>query len=224
MGYARAMKLIGYLKTLFEGSLPDSLTAELIHVMNDCLVEARKFVAVAIADEKRIQKQWEAELALSEQWEQKAKKAATAGNSELESEATKAFKEHEEQAEQYRSFWEDQKKSVEELKDRLKTLNRTVELYKRNRSLFVAKHKAMEARRVMETSARALDRGERLMEWLIKWSELQHDLRSWLRSIEAEISQVGALSRILRDFANDEDEPSQTSSTTAEPHQQEGSP
>ena len=47
---------------------PEKMLNQVIIDMNNQLVEARKLVAVAIADEKRLRKQWEAELNLARDW------------------------------------------------------------------------------------------------------------------------------------------------------------
>ena len=51
------------------------------------LVEAKKQVAVSIADEKRLKKQWDEQIDLSAEWERKAMLAVRAGDDALAKEA-----------------------------------------------------------------------------------------------------------------------------------------
>ena len=58
--------------------------------MQQQLVEAKKAVAVAIADEKKLQKQYTAETDKSKEWERKAMVAVRAGDDNLARQALAA--------------------------------------------------------------------------------------------------------------------------------------
>ena len=51
---------------------PEKILNQLILDMQDSLVEARKHVAVAIADEKRLRKQLDNELGKGKEWEKRS--------------------------------------------------------------------------------------------------------------------------------------------------------
>ena len=97
---------------------PEKMLNQVLVDMKTQLVEAKKQVAVAIADEKRLKKQYEMEAAKSLEWEKKAMLAVKAGDDNLAKAALARKSEHEEVAETLRQQWEAQKASVEQLKAR----------------------------------------------------------------------------------------------------------
>ncbi|HNF96635.1 MAG TPA: PspA/IM30 family protein, partial [Pseudomonadota bacterium] len=66
---------------------PEKMLNQVLVDMKTQLVEAKKQVAVAIGDEKRLKKQWDEQVALSKDWERKAMLAVQAGDDELAKEA-----------------------------------------------------------------------------------------------------------------------------------------
>lgn len=80
---------------------PEKILNQLILDMQDQLVEAKKQVAVSIADEKRLKKQLESELAKSREWEKKAMMAVRAGKDGLAREALMRKQEHDNLASEY---------------------------------------------------------------------------------------------------------------------------
>ncbi|MGB5312428.1 MAG: PspA/IM30 family protein, partial [Polyangiales bacterium] len=85
---------------------PEKMLNQVIIDMNQQLVEAKKQVAVAIADEKRLQKQFSNEVKKSQEWEQKAMLAVRSGDDALAKEALLRKKEHDAIAAQYQEQWE----------------------------------------------------------------------------------------------------------------------
>src|SRR5690625_3062884 len=76
------------LKTLFKSNVndaiskredPEKILNQLVIDMREQLVTAKKQVAIAIADEKRLKKQFEEAAARANEWEQKAMLAVKAG-------------------------------------------------------------------------------------------------------------------------------------------------
>jgi phage shock protein A len=135
---------------------PEKMLNQVIIEMNNHLVEARKQVAVAIADEKRLRKQWEGELNLTRDWKKKAMMAVRAGDDGLAKEALQRKKEHEELSEQYQKQWENQKNGVEQLKAALRALNNKIEEAKRKKGLLIAKKKRAEAQKTIQETMTGL--------------------------------------------------------------------
>jgi phage shock protein A len=164
---------------------PEKMLNQVIIEMNNQLVEARKQVAVAIADEKRLRKQWEAELNLARDWKKKAMMAVRAGDDALAKEALQRKKEHEELAEQYQKQWESQKNGVEQLKTALRGLNSKIEEAKRKKGLLIAKKKRAEAQKTIQETMAGLneagafetfERMERKIEQIESEAEAQAEL------------------------------------------------
>ena len=62
---------------------PEKMLQQVLIDMQSQLVEAKKQVAVAIADEKRLQKQFESEAERAKDWEKKAMLAVRSNDDEI---------------------------------------------------------------------------------------------------------------------------------------------
>src|SRR6478735_817680 len=102
---------------------PEKMLNQILVDMKNQLVEAKKQVAVAIGDEKRLKKQWDEQIAQSKEWERKAMVAVHAGDDDLARQALTRQKEHEDLSVQYEQQWHLQKDAVEKLKEQLRILN-----------------------------------------------------------------------------------------------------
>jgi len=147
---------------------PEKMLNQVLVDMKTQLVEAKKQVAVAIADEKRLKKQYETEAAKSLEWEKKAMLAIRAGDDNLARAALARKAEHEEVGETLRQQWEAQKASVEQLKGALRGLDSKIEEAKRKRNILVSRQKRAEAQRTINdtlsniNSTSAFDTFERM--------------------------------------------------------------
>lgn len=147
---------------------PEKMLNQVLVDMKTQLVEAKKHVAVAIADEKRLKKQYETEAAKALEWEKKAMLAIKAGDDNLARAALARKAEHEEVAETLRQQWEAQKASVEQLKGALRGLDAKIEEAKRKRNILVSRQKRAEAQRTINetltniSSTSAFDTFERM--------------------------------------------------------------
>src|SRR5919107_783031 len=80
---------------------PEKMLTQVLLEMQQQLVEAKKAVAVAIAGEKKLQKQYTAEADKSKEWERKAMVAVRAGDDNLARQALARKQEHETIATQF---------------------------------------------------------------------------------------------------------------------------
>lgn len=129
---------------------PEKMLNQIVIDMASQLAEAKKQVAVAIADEKRLGKQVETELAAAAEWERRAMLAVRAGDDALAKEAIARQKEHAGFAEQYRQQWQKQKTGVDQLKLALRALNNKIEEAKRKKDLLIARKKRAEAQKAIQ--------------------------------------------------------------------------
>ncbi len=152
--FARIARLIkANLNALISGAEdPEKILTQLLEDMAKQLMEAKKQVAVAIADEKRLQKQLDAEREKAVEWERRAMLAVRANNDALAKEALARKQEISALVEQYQAQWQKQKTSVEQLKLALRALNAKIEEAKRKKSLLVSRQKRAEAQaKIQET-------------------------------------------------------------------------
>src|SRR5262249_56671203 len=101
---------------------PEKMLNQVILEMNTQLMDAKKQVALAIADEKRLGKQFDTEKATAEEWERKAMMAVRAGEDELAKEALLRQKEHSGLAAELEKQWQKPASPVNTLKNALPML------------------------------------------------------------------------------------------------------
>jgi phage shock protein A len=135
---------------------PEKMLTQVLLEMQQQLMEAKKAVAVAIADEKKLQKQYTAEADKSKEWERKAMVAVRAGDDALARQALSRKQEHETIATQFQQQWVQQKQAVEKLKDALRLLNNKIEEAKRKKNILIARKKRAEAQQQIANTMQGL--------------------------------------------------------------------
>ena len=136
---------------IVDGSADPERTLDLVvGEMRGQLVEAKKQVAVAIADERRLKQQVEAEQKAATDWERKAVLAIKAGDDELAKQALMRQRDHDGVADQLAQQHEKQAHAVEQLKIALRALNTKIEEAERKKTVLVARQRRAEALRSIE--------------------------------------------------------------------------
>ena len=137
---------------------PEKMLNQVIIDMSQQLIEAKKQVAVAIADEKRLHKQFGSEAKKSQDWENKAMLAVRSGDDELAKEAQLRKKEHDAIAAQYQEQWARQKALTDQLKTALKALNAKIGEAQRKKNVLIARKRRAEAMKsIQDTMSRLTD-------------------------------------------------------------------
>lgn len=143
------MGFFGRLATLIKSNLndlisksedPEKMLNQIILDMNAQLVEAKKQVAVAIADEKRLHRQWQTEKGVSDEWHKKAMLAVRAGDDALAKEALQRKKEHEQISKAFEDQWRKQADAVNQVKLALQALNNKIGEAKRKKDVLIARN------------------------------------------------------------------------------------
>jgi phage shock protein A len=124
---------------------PEKMLNQMIIDMNEQLIESKKAVAMAIADEKRLEREVIENKAKAEDWEKKAVLAVRAGRDDLAKEALLRKQEHESYVGQLGTQWTAQKESVEKLKVSLRELQTKIEEASRKKNILIARAKRAEA-------------------------------------------------------------------------------
>ena len=135
---------------------PQKMLNQLVTDMQNQLVEAKKQVAVSIADQKRLEKQRDEQADLAQEWERKAMLAVRAGDDTLAREALKRKAEHEAQAAEFVKQTQLQKDAVDKLKEQLRTLNDKIEEAKRKKNILIARQKRAEAQKAIQDTMQGL--------------------------------------------------------------------
>lgn len=124
---------------------PEKMLNQMIIDMNEQLIESKKAVAMAIADEKRLEREVIDNKAKAEDWEKKAVLAVRAGRDDLAKEALLRKQEHDSYVGQLGTQWTAQKESVEKLKVSLRELQTKIEEASRKKNILIARAKRAEA-------------------------------------------------------------------------------
>jgi phage shock protein A len=161
----KAMGIFSRLGTLIKSNIndlitkaedPEKMLTQVLLEMQQQLVEAKKAVAIAIADEKKLQKQYTSETDKAKEWERKAMVAVRAGDDNLARQALARKQEHETISAQFQQQWIAQKQAVEKLKDALRLLNNKIEEAKRKKNILIARKKRAEAQQQIANTMQGL--------------------------------------------------------------------
>ena len=126
---------------------PEKMLDQILIDMRQQLQEAKREVAVAIADEKRLAAQVEAGLDQVREWDRRAVLAVQRGEDDLAREALRRKAEQEQLAASYKTQWEAQKASTEALKNALRALSEKIEEAARKKNLLIARQKRAQAQK-----------------------------------------------------------------------------
>ena len=131
---------------------PEKMLNQIILDMRDQLAKAKREVAAAIADERKLRAQLDDEVKQTRDWEHRAMLAVKEGRDDLAKQALMRQQEHAQRASALDQTWTAQAQETEKLKASLRQLNDKIEEAKRKRNLLIAKQKRAQAqRRIHET-------------------------------------------------------------------------
>lgn len=159
------MGIIQRLRTLMSSNInamitkaedPQKMLDQLVLDMQNQFVEARQQVAVAMADEQKLKKQYENEARIAAEWENKARKALMAGDEGLAREVLARKAEHDKMAGEFKTQYDLQAQAVAQLRDALSQLNAKIEEAKRKKNLLIARAKRAEAQKTIHDTMSGL--------------------------------------------------------------------
>ncbi|MEM5947236.1 PspA/IM30 family protein [Spirochaetia bacterium 38H-sp] len=180
---------------------PEKLLDQLILDMNKQLIEAKKSVAHALADQKRLEKRVEECRAEVHSWEEKAVIALKAGREDLAKEALLKKADAEEELKAFEENYKKQHETVEKLKKSLRELQEKIESARRKRNILIARAKRVQTQKklqetikgISDTSAfLAFDELEKRVEEMESEAEAMEELEvdSRAKSLEEEIAKL----------------------------------
>jgi phage shock protein A len=126
---------------------PEKMLDQILIDMRQQLQEAKREVAAAIADERRLAAQLEAARAQVNEWDRRAVLAVERGEDDLAREALRRKAEQQQLAAGYQSQWEAQEASTTNLKQALRALSEKIDEAARKKNLLVARQKRAEAQK-----------------------------------------------------------------------------
>ena len=126
---------------------PEKMLNQIILDMRDQLAKAKREVASAIADERKLKGQLDAEVKAVREWQHRAELAIRKGRDDMARQALVRQQEHAERHQMLDRTWRAQAAETENLKNSLRALNEKIEEAKRKRNLLIAKQKRAQAQK-----------------------------------------------------------------------------
>ncbi len=167
---------------------PEKMLNQLVMDMGEQLVEAKRQVAMAIADEKKLERQMLENRSQAEDWEKKAMLAVKAGKDDLAKEALLRKNEYDGYSTQFQKEYESQHSAVEQLKDALRQLQGKIDEANRKKNLLIARAKRAEAQKQIQATMGSLSNTSSF--------DTFERMSTKVEQIEAEAEALGELNQV----------------------------
>jgi len=177
---------------------PEKMLDQIVTDMRNQLAKAKQQVAAAIADEKRLKDQAEAEYKAAADWENKAMLAVKEGRDDLAKQALVRQAEHEEHGRTLETTWQAHQLETEKLKNSLRDLNDKIEEAKRKKNLLLARQRRAQAQqKISETMSSMSEKSA-----FEAFARMEEKITSNERMIKAsnEIDEEFSGDRLAHDF------------------------
>jgi phage shock protein A len=177
---------------------PEKMLNQLIRDMEEGYREAREQVINSMADQKRLEKKYLANLNLAKEWEHKAEVAVQSSDEDLARKALKRAQDYEELSNDLKLALDKQEDSVANLRVQLVALRAKIEEAKQKRGVLVARHRRLEAEEKIRESASGLKATDEAfaafqrMEDRIELEEMRMEAVAELAELDEEAEAVEA--------------------------------
>ena len=177
---------------------PEKMLNQILVDMRSQLVKAKQQVAAAIADEKRLRDQADAEYKQAADWEQKAMLAVKEGRDDLAKQALVRQSEHGTHAQQLEQTWESHRLETEKLKASLRDLNDKIEEAKRKKNLLIARQRRAQAQQRIHETMSSMSEKSAFEAFARMEERIENNERQLKASVEIEEEFTG--DRLQQDF------------------------
>jgi len=179
---------------------PEKMLNQLVIDMNQQMIESKKAVAMAIADEKKLERELIEQKRLSEDWERKAVIAVKASRDDLAKEALVRKQEAETYYLQLKPQWEAQKVSVEKLKDTLRQLQNKIDEASRKKNILIARAKRAEAQEKIQKTLASVSGNTSAFETFDRMAKKVDELEA-RADAQVELADLSQTASLDKEFA-----------------------
>ncbi len=179
---------------------PEKMLNQLVIDMNQQMIDSKKAVAMAIADEKKLERDLVEQKRLSEDWERKAVIAVKAARDDLAKEALLRKQEAETYYLQLKPQWEGQKASVEKLKDTLRQLQNKIDEASRKKNILLARAKRAEAQQKIQSTLASVSGNTSAFDTFDRMAKKVDELEA-RADAQAELADLSQSSSLDKEFA-----------------------
>src|SRR5213594_300107 len=177
---------------------PEKMLNQILVDMRSQLAKAKQQVATAIADEKRLRDQADAEYRQAQDWEKRAVLALQENREDLAKQALMRQGEHMSHAQQLEQTWESHRLETEKLKNSLRDLNDKIEEAKRKKNLLVARQRRAQAQKRIAETMSSLSEKSAFEAFARMEERIEQNERQLKASVEIEEEFTG--DRLQQDF------------------------
>src|SRR6476660_369442 len=177
---------------------PEKMLTQILVDMRGQLVKAKQQVASAIADEKRLRDQADAEFKQAQDWERRAMLAIQEGRDDLAKQALVRQTEHTGHGEQLQATWEQHRFETEKLKNQLRDLNDKIEEAKRKKNLLIARQRRAQAQQRIHETMSSMSEKSAFEAFARMEERIEQNERTLKASVEIEEEFTG--DRLQQDF------------------------
>jgi phage shock protein A len=177
---------------------PEKMLNQIIIDMRTQLAKAKQQVAAAIADERRLHDQVDAEYKQGQDWEKRAMLAVQEGRDDMAKQALLRHNEHMTHAQQLEATWQAHKAETEKLKGALRELNDKIEEAKRKKNLLIARQKRAEAQKRISDTMSSVSEKSAFEAFARIEARVEENERRNLANAEIDAEFTG--DRLTRDF------------------------
>jgi phage shock protein A len=177
---------------------PEKMLNQILVDMRGQLVKAKQQVAAAIADEKRLRDQADAEFKQAAEWEQRAMLAVKESRDDLAKQALLRQSEHASHGAQLEQTWEQHRMETEKLKNSLRDLNDKIEEAKRKKNLLIARQRRAQAQQRIHETMSSLSEKSAFEAFARMEERIEQNERTLKASVEIEEEFTG--DRLQQDF------------------------
>jgi len=179
---------------------PEKMLNQLLIDMNQQMVESKKSVAMAIADEKKIERELLEQKRQVEEWERKAVIAVKAGRDDLAKEALLRKQEAENYYLQLKPQWESQKAAVEKLKETLRMLQNKIDEAARKKNILIARAKRAEAQQKIQKTLTSMSGNTSAFDTFDRMAKKVDELEARAEA-SVELADLSQSSSLEKEFA-----------------------
>lgn len=179
---------------------PEKMLNQLVIDMNQQMIDSKKSVAMAIADEKKLERELIEQKRQSDDWERKAVIAVKAGRDDLAKEALLRKQEAENYYMQLKPQWEGQKESVEKLKDTLRQLQNKIDEASRKKNILVARAKRAEAQQKIQSTLASVSGNSSAFDTFDRMAKKVDELEA-RADASVELADLSKTSSLEKEFA-----------------------
>jgi phage shock protein A len=183
---------------------PELMLAQAIRDKEKQIREAKKAVQGCIATERQTKAMMEKERTQQREWERKAETALKAGRDDLAVKALSRATEHEQKAKSVETNWQDQRKTLDSLKQDITSFDDQLAEYKRNKDFIIAQSKAAEVKKsIYEARAKISKSGD--VDNLMERMKAKAERTSYEADAAQEMAEMQTGGRLEAEFEGLED-------------------